>query len=505
MAYIQYGSNDQVDGKGEVKKLQEQLMNLGYDVGATGADGIFGEKTKAALRSYQADQGLNSDGIVGENTYEALYGTFMPAEMRETTPAKPAAPAQTAPAAPVQTAPAAPVQTAPAGADNSNAGALIIQQYLKEQEKQAQEPQTPEPEAQPAGQHYDPSVLQGYLDQWLKSAIEQQKAGIDYATDKAVNDLTRAEQDAAAQFQAQRDQVAVDEAKAKDNQALYAERRGDKGGIGAAQYDAIMANAAKNRLAVSQAQTKLATDTARQIADLRAQGAYEKANALLSLSQQYLSQLVSLEQWAAEFGLSVEQFRASLDEWQKEFALKESDITGIYNGQQTLESQRYQQSQLAEIGQMLLQSAVMPSPTQLQAMGMTEGEAQSIIDAVKLGGGTTQSGLFNAIRASGATTYAEALDYIVTYGGLKSQPDLAREMAELYVSEYVESGNKGKNPYFNQEARAMSSMLQSGDVQGAKERLDYLWTNELIGPEELNSLLPLFESFGVRVAQQKEA
>lgn len=166
------------------------------------------------------------------------------------------------------------------------------------------------------------SDLGKYLDQWLQSAQQQQTGAIDYATNQGIKELDRAEQDAAGDFQTQRNQIAVDEAKAKDNQALYAETRGDKGGIGAAQYDSIANTAAQNRLAVNSAQTKLATDTARQISDLRAKGEYEKADAMLSLSQQYLSQLMQLEQWAAEYNLTAEQFNAQLEQWVKEYNLQ---------------------------------------------------------------------------------------------------------------------------------------------------------------------------------------
>ena len=74
------------------------------------------------------------------------------------------------------------------------------------------------------------------LDQWLESAKQQQESKIDYATQQGITELERAEQDAQQSFQTQRDQVDINEAKALDNQALYAERRGDKGGIGAVQY-----------------------------------------------------------------------------------------------------------------------------------------------------------------------------------------------------------------------------------------------------------------------------
>ena len=160
------------------------------------------------------------------------------------------------------------------------------------------------------------------LDQWLSAAKEQSDASINYGTEQGVNALQRAEEDAQQQFQAQQRQIAIDEARGLDNQALYAEARGDKGGIGAAQYNSIMSAAAQNRLAVSQQQTKLSTDTARQIADLRAQGEYKKADAVLELTQKYLSQLVSLEQWALNYQMDVDQFNFQLEKWAKSYQLE---------------------------------------------------------------------------------------------------------------------------------------------------------------------------------------
>lgn len=59
----------------EVKKLQQTLIDNGYDVGSTGADGIYGSNTEAAVRKYQQDNGLSVDGIAGDNTLGKLYGT----------------------------------------------------------------------------------------------------------------------------------------------------------------------------------------------------------------------------------------------------------------------------------------------------------------------------------------------------------------------------------------------------------------------------------------------
>ena len=50
-----------------VKQLQQALSDLGYDPGA--ADGQFGSKTEAAVKSFQADHDIAVDGIVGDITW----------------------------------------------------------------------------------------------------------------------------------------------------------------------------------------------------------------------------------------------------------------------------------------------------------------------------------------------------------------------------------------------------------------------------------------------------
>lgn len=55
-----------------VTLMQTKLIQRGYDVGKTGADGIYGAKTEAAVRAFQADNGLKADGICGQATWSAL-------------------------------------------------------------------------------------------------------------------------------------------------------------------------------------------------------------------------------------------------------------------------------------------------------------------------------------------------------------------------------------------------------------------------------------------------
>lgn len=164
------------------------------------------------------------------------------------------------------------------------------------------------------------------LKQITNAAGEQQMNRIDYTTQQGITELQRAEEDAAPQFQTMRNQIAANEQQALDNQALYAETRGDRGGIGQAQYAGIQNTAAVNTLTVNREQTKLATDTARQIADLRAQGEFKKADALLELTQSYLSQLMDLKKWGTEMNVGIDEFNIGVDEWEEEFRLKAREL-----------------------------------------------------------------------------------------------------------------------------------------------------------------------------------
>lgn len=72
----------------EVELLQWTLDHYGLE---TTVDGIFGPQTEKNVRQYQADKGLKVDGVVGTNTWAALYAEHdnpadpegeLPAELR---------------------------------------------------------------------------------------------------------------------------------------------------------------------------------------------------------------------------------------------------------------------------------------------------------------------------------------------------------------------------------------------------------------------------------------
>jgi peptidoglycan hydrolase-like protein with peptidoglycan-binding domain len=62
---LRYG--DQGSG---VRTLQEQLNQLGYNCGTP--DGVFGQRTRDAVKALQRDHGLTADGIVGSRTRSVI-------------------------------------------------------------------------------------------------------------------------------------------------------------------------------------------------------------------------------------------------------------------------------------------------------------------------------------------------------------------------------------------------------------------------------------------------
>lgn len=74
-----YGPASQTSGNiriwaegNQVRSIQWALAQMGYNLGSKGIDGVFGQKTFAAVRQFQSDHGVKSDGVVGKNTRGAF-------------------------------------------------------------------------------------------------------------------------------------------------------------------------------------------------------------------------------------------------------------------------------------------------------------------------------------------------------------------------------------------------------------------------------------------------
>lgn len=76
----------------DLTQIQQRLIDLGYDLGPSGADGQMGPRTDAAIRAFQSDHGLDVDGVVGPQTTAALSGA-QPSQPGASAPAPGPAPA----------------------------------------------------------------------------------------------------------------------------------------------------------------------------------------------------------------------------------------------------------------------------------------------------------------------------------------------------------------------------------------------------------------------------
>ena len=259
----------------------------------------------------------------------------------------------------------------------------------------------------------DVNELESKLEQ-IRQIQEQRATGqVDYAVEQGVNDVNRAVEDAAPQFKTQRNQISADEQRALDNQVLYAEARGDRGGIGQSQYASIQNNAATNRYRVNQEQTKLSTDAARQIADLRAKGEFEKADSLLQISQNYLSELKALEQWALQTNLGVDEFNTQLEQWLANYNMSRdqylinaemsaANMTGAFSdGTPTLAARDKVENQLANAAQALFQLGLPLTDEQISALGWTKGQYTQYMNeqaVKKAAGGNRGGGYYNPVN-----------------------------------------------------------------------------------------------------------
>jgi peptidoglycan hydrolase-like protein with peptidoglycan-binding domain len=69
------------DSGSEVKKFQQELLTLGYKLPKFGADGQYGDEMVAAVKAFQKDNGLASDGIIGKDTSTMLASRVLASQV----------------------------------------------------------------------------------------------------------------------------------------------------------------------------------------------------------------------------------------------------------------------------------------------------------------------------------------------------------------------------------------------------------------------------------------
>lgn len=208
--------------------------------------------------------------------------------------------------------------------------------------------------------------LSPLINEMYDKVDSQIRTNVNRETQLAADQLQRALQDAQPTYTEAIARQLLEEKQARDAQALYNQVQGNRGGLGAAQLNSIANTGAKNREAIAAEQRKLATDTARQLADLRARGKYTEADELLSSAQARLSALYE------------EQVRLQ-------------------------EEQNTRRDILANLGNQFMQSGVMPSQDMLDAMGIDAAAVQAYIDRVNAPSAGNSSG--SSGRGSNGGTY----------------------------------------------------------------------------------------------------
>jgi hypothetical protein len=190
------------------------------------------------------------------------------------------------------------------------------------------------------------SDLSPLINQSYDKGDQMIRDSVNYQTQHGVDQLNRALQDAQPNYAAAIANQLLEAKQAQDAKAYRNQINGDRGGIGSAQVDSIGNTSARNREAIAQQQRQLATDTARQIADLRAQGKYEEASQLLQNNQARLS--------------------------------------ALYNEQVRLQSAEQSRTEsLAALGQNYMSAGLMPNKDMLEALGIDEATAKLYVDLVK--------------------------------------------------------------------------------------------------------------------------
>ena len=213
--------------------------------------------------------------------------------------------------------------------------------------------------------------------QQYDAARQQQEAAVDYDTGKNVRQAVRDYEDAQPGYLEAYGGETRDMYQAMDNAALTARASGEYGGVGTARVMEARNDYLARRQALSLEQEKLATDTMRSVADLRARGEFDKADALLKAGQGELRALYE------------EAVRLDDNRWSNrkyETAQRREDETIAREDAAALASEEQTARQyLQRLGQTFLNAGVMPSGEMLEAMGLSRDLAQSYISAVQMG------------------------------------------------------------------------------------------------------------------------
>lgn len=277
--------------------------------------------------------------------------------------------------------------------------------------------------------------LSGLINQQYDAAQKAAQEQVNYGTQQSMDQLMRAMQDAQPKYEDAIANQLLETKQAQDAQALRNQVNGNRGGIGSSQVDSIGNTGAQNREAIAQQQRQLASDTARQIADLRAQGKYTEAQNTLQIAQQRLSALYN------------EQVRL-----QQEQTTKET---------QQLQIEQERQNNLASLAKTLLNAGIMPSGDMLTAIGLDPNLAQAWID--KVNGVDSGSGSGSSSGGSGGDPVINNVgnDTAIYGSDVNTDKDLSANGKRLFDSIKVMNYNSNGSNYASNSLGAADKIVEA--------------------------------------------
>ncbi|MPM81751.1 hypothetical protein SDC9_128808 [bioreactor metagenome] len=219
-----------------------------------------------------------------------------------------------------------------------------------------------------------PQNYSGYIEALYGAKQDAALAQLEAAYRKNVSELDAAGKDIAPAYEAARNRTAAESVQAQRNFAEYAAAAGLNAGT-AGQAQLARSVALQNNLgSLNQAQadafsqldlqrTALTTEYNAAIAAAKSSGSYELAAALYQEAVRVDQALVSSTLSQAQ--LDYNKWNANYGLWSDEQSKSQASV-----------------DRAAELGKLWLQYGVMPSPSALKALGLTQQEVQAFLDRV---------------------------------------------------------------------------------------------------------------------------
>ena len=222
------------------------------------------------------------------------------------------------------------------------------------------------PTENPYGASNTDSYAEAITKQYADAVAESQKA-TDANVASGQENLDAISHRGDAAYQETFNAVKQDYKDAKDVQSGIEQDNGNRQQIGQSQYGIAENSYDQQRASIEAARAQLEKDVARQVADLKAQGEYAKADAALQAAQQRFQQLYA-------DALRVDTNLRSNYEYQTGLQREDAAIKREQDNSDT--------AWLRKMGEALMAKGVTPPDNMLAAMGIDSSAAQQYINKI---------------------------------------------------------------------------------------------------------------------------